>query len=354
MLTGSVHNKRIAWIDVIKYICIMFVMLSHLESRTEFLRVFYFPFVLTGFLFASGYVYRNIDRFSAFFVKKIKGLFVPWLFFSVFVVVTAHILTFKEHRSLLEELKWNFLQIRGFGDEMWFVAALFVAFIPFYFIIRKYEAAKKAHRKNATVMLLMVGIAMLIIHELYVGFMNPNLLPWGTVSLPWHIDYIFYADFWMILGYLFRNNFEPVYEEKVTTPIGIAGILVYLLLCYVPFLLKTEIQIEILKSLLGVFCLIFVSKRIKPNKYVLYIGGNTIICFALHGKLLSLMQAFLSRLLGNMYSGILQNTFASSILAVVLTIAISLILIVPIYVINRWFPFLIGRKYQKRKSATAG
>lgn len=48
-------------------------------------------------------------------------------------------ISFNAHESLFGELKWNFLQIRGQGDLIWFVAALFVAFVPFYFFIQWYE-----------------------------------------------------------------------------------------------------------------------------------------------------------------------------------------------------------------------
>lgn len=132
-------GKRIEWVDLVKYFCIMMVMLSHLESRTDLWTTFYSPFFLTAFLFVSGYVYRPKRKFGSFLYKKFRQLFVPWLVFSVLNIVLAQIISFNEQGSLWDELKWNFLQIRGLGDEIWFVAALFVAFIPFYFIVKGYE-----------------------------------------------------------------------------------------------------------------------------------------------------------------------------------------------------------------------
>lgn len=97
-------------------------------------------FFLSAFFFAAGYVYKPNSSFGAFLDKKIQQLFVPWLVFSVFDIFLSQIITFNEHDNLLEELKWNFLQIRGQGDQIWFVAALFVTFIPFYFFVRFYES----------------------------------------------------------------------------------------------------------------------------------------------------------------------------------------------------------------------
>ena len=133
-------GKRIVWVDVVKYICILMVMLSHLEARTDVWQAFYTPFFLTAFFFVSGYVYKPKDGFKQFLYKKFRQLFIPWLVFSVFDLLLSQILSFNEHESFLTELTWNFLQIRGHGDGVWFVAALFVAFIPFYFFIKWYES----------------------------------------------------------------------------------------------------------------------------------------------------------------------------------------------------------------------
>lgn len=75
-------------------------------------------------------------------IKKIKGLLVPWFIFSNLNIMLSMIMTFKGERNFLSEFAWNLLQIRGLGDGVWFVAALFVAFIPFYFFIKWKEPIK--------------------------------------------------------------------------------------------------------------------------------------------------------------------------------------------------------------------
>lgn len=131
--------KRIEWIDTVKFICIFFVILSHLETNTPFLTTFYSPFFLTSFFFVSGYVYKPGRKFAKFLYKKIRQLFIPWLVFSVFDLLLSQVISFNTHKGFITELTWNFLQIRGKDDGVWFVACLFVAFIPFYFFIEWYE-----------------------------------------------------------------------------------------------------------------------------------------------------------------------------------------------------------------------
>ena len=70
-LTSGGGYYRVEWVDVAKYICIIFVMLSHLESATDILRVFYNPF----FLFYSSFVqvmYINIIKIlKNFYIKNL-------------------------------------------------------------------------------------------------------------------------------------------------------------------------------------------------------------------------------------------------------------------------------------------
>lgn len=72
-------TKRVEWVDIAKYVCIMCVMASHLESMTGELRALFSPFFLTLFFFCSGYVYKQRDGFIGLMVKKyVSYLFLGW------------------------------------------------------------------------------------------------------------------------------------------------------------------------------------------------------------------------------------------------------------------------------------
>lgn len=216
-------RKRIEWVDIGKFICIMFVMLSHLESGSDVLDTFYKPFFLTVFFFLSGYVYRQPATFKEHFIKKAKGLFMPWLIFSNFNILLSAVISLHDNNTLFE-LFWNFLQIRGSGDGVWFVAALFVAFIPFYFII-KWKKPVQACVLSAVLSLISV---------LYSNLMNPELLPWGSTALPWHLEYMFQAMLWMVLGYYFRAYAEESFDRLNTALNRVVLWIVYLIVAYMP------------------------------------------------------------------------------------------------------------------------
>ena len=338
-------KKRIVWIDIAKYICIMCVMNSHLESSTNTLLAIYEPFFLTLFFFSSGYVYRFSNNFPVFLRKKVSQLFVPWLFFSVVNILIAQVFSFNVHKPLATELFWNMLQIRGHGDGLWFLSALFMAFIPFFFLIRWYEHNTIPTKSR---WLFCISLSLSLISNVYVIIMDSALLPWNTVALPWHLEYIFPAMFFMVLGYLFRVKFEEVFD-KYNTPVFRWIIwCIYLCIVFLSQQITGNAFVDTLMTytsqLLGIASVISVCKILPTNKTMLYIGQNTLLCFALHGKAYSLLQTVIRKILPGIYRAILANALSSSLFSLLLTILLSFILLIPIWIINRWFPFLIGKK----------
>ena len=322
--------SRIAWIDSMKAVCIFFVMLSHLECAQSIPERLYTPFFLTGFLFAAGCVYRQEPSFSSFFRKKVCSLFMPWLTFSVGNILLSQMFSFQTHGSVWEELKWNFLQIRGQGDGLWFVAALFVAFLPFYFLIGFYERSKAKNKP------LVLCFATFVLSFLSVMYLKP---------LPWHLEYVFQAVFFMTLGYLSRAH--KICPYPVFTGTGYLLLLIPALL-NLKMPLPWELLLTYASQILGVFTLMGLCRKLPENRFLSCIGGNTLVCFAFHGKVLSLLEWSLRRFLPGIYGVILENALLSLLLAIGMTFAMAVMLLVPIWVINRWFPFLLGRKGRKK------
>lgn len=346
-------KKRIEWVDIVKYVCIIMVMLSHLETRTEVWRAFYTPVFLTTFFFTAGYVYKPKGSFKEFMFKKFRQLFIPWLVFSVFDIVLSQMISFNAHESLLEELMRNFLQIRGQGDLIWFVAALCVAFVPFYFFIQWYEdevdKVSGGEYRSKCVILIIIAWLLSLASILYTRLVPANTFPWNSTALPWHLEYMFQAMFYMVTGYMFRRNMETEFDKHNTPKLRVMALIVYLLLVFVPLFGKTELPMIVdilyryLTSIVGIAMLVLIAKVIKANKYINYVGQNTLIYFALHGKVYSIIQTLLKKFATDFYSVVLNSMVVSSVFCLGLSLALSVILIIPAYIINRWFPFIVGR-----------
>ena len=104
--------------------------------------------------------------------------------------------------------------------------------------------------------------------------------------------------FYMVLGYMFRHNMEAEFDKYNTLKLRIVALLAYLVLVFVPFFGKVKVPMvgdilyHYLTVVVGIATLILIAKEIKANRYINYVGQNTLIYFALHGKALSVIQAY--------------------------------------------------------------
>lgn len=160
---------------------------------------------------------------------------------------------------------------------------------------------------------------------------------------------MFQAMFYMVLGYLFHRNMETEFDKHNTPKLRVAALMVYLFLVIVPFFCKikmpmvVDILYQYLTSIIGIATLILIAKVVKDNKYINYVGQNTLIYFALHGKMYSIIQMLLKKFAVGVYAVVLISVAISSVFCLGLSLALSVILIIPTYIINRWFPFIVGR-----------
>ena len=336
-------KKRIDWIDVGKYIGIMFVMASHMEACKEVFRVFFSPFFLAIFFFCSGYLYRGNEDFKTFIKKKFKQLVIPWFIYSNLNIILSGIKSFKHHEhSFLTEIYRNLLQIRFYDERLWFIPALFVTFIAFYFV-------EKHYRKHHDYSTLVICFVLSFLRDVYKTFMNPMLLPWHLTSLPWHIDYIPSSLLFMFMGYMFKDKWEDTFDKYNNyANISIVSI-IYLLIVYVvyysnhTYTFYNEYLIDTIRHIVGLILIVAISKKIKTNRYISYVGANTIVYFCIHNKFITLFETIFKVFIKDYYNMILSNDLLATIFCIIFTFIISVILIIPCEIINRYLPWSIGR-----------
>ena len=351
--------KRISWVDTFKCICIMAVMAEHAQCMTGWVHAFNAPFFVNGFFFASGYVYRNGESFGSFFKKKLRQLFVPWLVFSFLIIISSHLLSFSPsiHTDLKKELLENLLQIRYRGDEMWFVAALFAAYIPFFFFVKFYEKAEgKRHR---TVLFISIGLALSLAGYYFEmgGFGN------SVEYLPWHGEFAFRAMFLMFAGYLFRENWEPLFDRLNTQANRILLWTVFLLMVFVPQLsaavypVVNTVFYTYISPLIGIPAVISLCKQLKPGKFSSFVGRNTLAFYGLHGKVEAVIHAALIRSpwmyeyndLCCCFAESLWKTALATLCSWLVALLTAALLILPVMIIEKYFPVLEGKKMPERK-----
>lgn len=325
--------SRLHWIDSARGIAFLMVIYSHVGYCNSHLMKFFTPIFLTTFFFVSGYLTNESKPFFTFLEQRARTLLLPFFIFGLFNIVSAQVITFSgRHVSIVNDLLDFFVQIRGRNDDLWFIPCLFVSSIPFYFLVKQ---IKSTYKLLVCSTMLLVANAML-----------------SAQPLPWHIQLIPYAMFYMATGYIFRK-----YEHMLDGAVNIFFVLVFLFtyiiivqlhssaVAYpVSFIPSIYIVDTLLLTLTGLLLIVFLSKYLSGKHLLLtFIGSNSLLYFALHGK----ANALLNKITGitlNFFS-IGRSQWIDFSIGILITIAAAVILVVPVTFINRYLYYTVGRGF---------
>lgn len=377
-------TSRVEWIDVLKFICIFFVMCSHTNGASATIAVGYTPFFLLGFFFASGYVYKRAP-FKVFLKKKLFGILLPWGIFAIILPLIKNLLT---GGDVLGVFLGNILQIRAYGDSLWYLTALFVTFFPFYFI-EKYLSAAKA---------LAVSGILALASMFYLKFcpaINYKIFTFtaATNALPWHLEIVFMANLFMVLGRYYKGKPEEYTKQLVKPWLWIILFVAYLSIV-ISYNYMTgnfiglgsyggkdviSIFVWIAAESFGLVSLVIISKLIKPNKFILFAGANTLIFYALHIEVVNFFIHLPARLFYGWGAGKIYTTvnivfdyvfdiyidpypelytvcgdITYAIVYAANTLISMVVLIAPSLIINYLAPFVVGKKYPLATKVRAG
>ena len=221
---------------------------------------------------------------------------------------------------------------------MWFLALMFGADLVFYLIVQILKDNKKK--------IFIVTFILLMLSYIY-SFTIKN-------PLPWHIQMYGVASFFMSLGYLFNGTAEKIFDKYNSIYLFIISFIMFLMLwlIFIIFLNHKAVTFysfgdnllyyfaQILSSLI---MLISATKLLRGNKIVLYIGQNTLVLYGLHGKLESVYEVILKKTIGE------SNVITELISGILGVIIITAILLIVSYIMNKYLPFLVGKKRKAEK-----
>lgn len=337
MENSSLASKRIGWIDIAKGFAIIFVFFGHTISTpivfSEFIYLFHMPL----FFVLSGYCFSRKSSFKEFVKGKAKSLILPvftlGLTGSVAVAVAMKIVKDDEIEWL--KLLLNPIIQYGNNDLLWYLPTLFVAFIVFYLLSRLLE--------NHPVFLALISFALAFITYFTVKGVN--------VTLPWHIDTACIALPFLTVGYLFRKYNAAEKLKKFFVPIisfALCAIIGFINIKFFGTIdMHTNCYGNIILFYLGAFAgtamIVSLSMFIGNNKVLEFCGKNSLIFYALEP-----VQYFANYLLKFILSISILNyetsIVFSSVVSLFAVIFIVLICSVAAYIINKFLPFLLGKK----------
>ena len=183
------QSSRLQWLDVAKGITIILMILGH-TSIPGWLSNFIFAFHMPLFFIASGWCTNWAkDNYGAFLFKKLRTLGIPFLVYSVAVILIARLAEF-------QDIGWCSVLANGWkGYALWFVPVLFFSLV----------VAKSIMCFISQKWLRYVICGMLIL--------GGAILRYCHIYFPWTLATVPYATFLILLGSSLRK-----FQEYIDKP----------------------------------------------------------------------------------------------------------------------------------------
>lgn len=326
-------KQRIEWIDVLKGIAIIFVVLGHNPYMAELPQKAHsviFSFHIPLFFFISGYLFNPDLTSGAFLRRRFNSILKPYLF-TVTLISIVYIL-FKSSPSWGWYIFW---MLYGSGPNLpkaalhlWFLPCLFLTAV-FAWCLLKYI---KVLKKSLFIQLLLISVLLIfgvfIIHLFWnvkipqltadaQQFLINGLLDNPAYSkaqllsedqfvlkgLPWCLDIVLISAAFFISGYVVKQNRLEYLFNKGT--IAFIMLLVFIALHYF-YNYTIDLHERRYDNLFacavlayaGIYLCMYLANVIAsweslPTKAIQYIGKYTLIIFIFH----PIMQSTLYRIL---------------------------------------------------------
>jgi len=363
---------RLHWIDALKGIGIIFVVLAH-HSLPIALDTYIFSFHMPLFFFISGFLFDfgKYSESAAGFVKgRFRSLIVPYFCFALLTCLFYFLLDtgfqpgvtnieFFENSALygIYSILYALGPLVSYNPPLWFLSCLFVTELLFY------GFAKKYYGKTGKLILWLTAAGI-------VGYLYSVYVPF---RLPWNADVALAAVVFYGAGNLFRKfteqgadfgfgsslNSGSWFREKILRAENFfPGVFILLNLLYLGYLLEfpttDKLNMNVLKygsffslyvlAFSGIFTFVYLFKKIGSSKILEYYGRNSLIVLALHFPLKDVLTKLTLLSLGVE----LEYFYYNLAFALSLTV-LNLICLVPvIFIINNYFPFILGKKRSSR------
>lgn len=377
---------RLHWIDALKGIGIILVVFAH-HSLPIALDTYIFSFHMPLFFFISGFLFdfgKYAESASGFVKGRFRSLIVPYFIFALLTCLFYFLLDtgfqpgvtnieFFENSTLygIYSILYALGPLVSYNPPLWFLSCLFVTELLFYGFAKKYYGEPG----KLVLWLTAAGIAGYL-YSVYVPF-----------RLPWNADVALAAVVFYGAGNLFRkfteqgaesgsglsfNSYSGLsaglstnsgsrFREKVSRAEKFfPGVFILLNLLYLGYLLAfpttDKLNMNVLKygsffslyvlAFSGIFTFVYLFKKVGSSKILEYYGRNSLIVLALHFPLKDVLTKLALLSLGVE----LEYFYYNLAFALSLTL-LNLICLVPvIFIINNYFPFILGKKRSSRAS----
>ncbi|HOV91298.1 MAG TPA: acyltransferase family protein [Syntrophorhabdaceae bacterium] len=332
-----VKEARIHWIDNLKAIGLIFIILGHSLAYPKYLLNYTYSFHVPLFFFIGGINFgeNNIKAgFKVFLAKMAKRLLIPYIFFNLI----SYFFWFFRTKIIVENSDTAFYKpligiIYGIGIEDWLIHNTPLWFLPCLFICQIFLfILLKTFRKSSVILIMLIisGLA----GYLYSRFFN--------YRLPWGIDIAFTGTVFLGLGYLLKERLEKMFNRK-----SLVFSIIFLSLNIIFVILNGRIDMNYNRynniflfygaAFSGIFFWAIFSMKIGSPNILKYIGENSLLFFSMHIPILFIVVQSLMTL------GIPYTVQEKNLLFSFIHTAMTLLFLSPaVFFTNRYLNFIYG------------
>jgi len=310
--------KRIDSIDIAKGILIILVVVAHV-FQSGYVHDLIYSFHMPAFFIISGMLlrYKNTTQkpMCDLLKSRLRSIAVPFCFFEIYGCVT-NILRFGFAQNIKGYI-YNTLTCHFNNGVNWFLFSLFWSEIIFLI-------CAKACRNRYWLLLAISSLLFVV------GLYTPS-----TNSMLYSFRQAITCCLLLCIGYLsMRFLLDPsVFLALICSLIVVAYPFVFSATNMSGMEFANPLSF-LLGSMCGTYLLMFIGKNIK-SKYLTLIGKNTIVIFGTHN--------FFYIVFGHAL-GIADFHYSPLLTGIMVCILVLLVEIPIVFMINRYFPFLVGRK----------
>ena len=313
--------ERLSWLDVLKGIGIILVVIGHVYSnRTVFNWLYSFHMPL--FFLVAGWVYKEKSVLTDI-KRRIQTIVVPYFSFGLLVLFYWQVIErrFRDSdMSFMDSLLGLFsgcYDNLDFNVHLWFLPCFFVTVVLFNILVNL------GGRKFAY-------IAVALMSLVYVVLPMPEL-PWGFNRVFKYIG--FYA-----VGFFGAGRETKIVDRNVGT-----GAIAVILLALNFFLALHNLTTGIMwfvTAMIGVSSIILISQLINENRILQYFGRISLIVLCIHGPVYRIVVKIVSIPLHMGTDAVREN-----ILLAMIAVAVTMFICSVAYeVVVRIGPWMVGKK----------
>lgn len=274
-------TKRVEWIDILKGICAILVILIHTQ-KPEIYAFLFRPFFLMCFFFASGYT------------SKIKKPFFVKSFVETLAIVTIVLLVKIIHFAIASHKFIGFNVILGAYYQNQAVRAeypVLIWFIPCIFLAKSFFQIVLRISKEKVIFAFILSSICTFIGLLYCKFIN--------ICLPWHIEIAFLVQIFFWFGFAFKK-YESKFEKVNTLLCAVLAFVYFIFISINKFsadlnlLAVSDWSSYMIAAVLGTFMMVSLCKKINQNKVLSFIGKNSLFFFAFQDYFIIFFNKYLA------------------------------------------------------------